>query len=85
MLALPALGAPPAGAPPPFRGPVSAGTLVAGSGHVRAALVSQAAVMRVLAVFHGRSAYSGVLWAPDERQLVATSEDACVAVFNWFY
>jgi hypothetical protein len=85
VLALPALAAPPPGAPAaPLRGPVNAGTYVALSGQVRAALVSQAAVMHVVAVFHGRAPYSAVAWAPDERQLVATGEDACVSVFNFF-
>ena len=81
ILSLPAMGAAPPGA---FRGPVNAGTFVATSGHVRAALVSQASVMKVIAVFHGRASYSTVAWAPDERQVIATSDDACVAVFNWF-
>lgn len=81
VLSLSAIGAAPPGS---FRGPVNAGTFVATSGHVRAALVSQASVMKVLAVFNGRAAYTTVAWAPDERQIIATSDDACLAVFNWF-
>ena len=66
------------------RGPVNAGTYTDLSGTVRSALVSQAAVMRLLAVFHGRACYADVRWAPDERQLVAVSEDGCLSVFNFY-
>jgi hypothetical protein len=66
------------------RGPVNAGTFTDLSGTVRPALVSQAAVMRLMAVFYGRACYADVRWTPDERQIVAVGDDACLSVFNFY-
>jgi WD40 repeat protein len=71
-------------APPARRGPVNAGTYTDLSGTVRSALVSQVAVMRLLAVFYGRAGYADVRWTPDERQIVGVSDDACLSVFNFY-
>lgn len=84
ILSIPALVAAAAGTAPSFRGPVNAGTYTDASGHVRPALVSQAAVMKVVAFFFGRAHYASIAWSVDERQIIAVSSDACISVFNWF-
>jgi hypothetical protein len=68
----------------PHRGPVNAGTFSDLSGALRPALVSQAAVMRLLSCFRSGASYSDVRWAPDERQVVGVGSDATVQVFNFF-
>jgi WD40 repeat protein len=54
------------------------------SGTVRPSITSPASHMTLASFYYGASPYTDVKWAPDERQLVVTAADACIAVFNWY-
>jgi len=59
-------------------------TFVDHAGKPRTAITSPAAAMGIAAFHYGGRAtcYTDVQWAPDERQLVLTSVDACISVVN---
>ena len=59
-------------------------TFVDHSGKPRTAITSPASAMAIVAFHYGGRAtcYTDVQWAPDERQLVLTSVDACISVVN---
>jgi WD40 repeat protein len=54
------------------------------SGTVRQQVTSPASHMRVAAAFVGGTPYTGIQWAPDEKQLVAAGGDGSMTVFNWY-
>lgn len=89
-----ASAAPPAAAPP--AGPAGRGRGAGATGgdgsagwgaapHVLAAASrSSVTSMALVAAFRGFSPYTGVRWSPDRKQIIASAEDACIGVFNFF-
>lgn len=47
-------------------------------------IVSPAVRMQLLSAFSRGTFYTSIQWAPDEKQLIVTSQDSSVSLFNWY-
>jgi hypothetical protein len=55
------------------------------SGTIRPALKSSlAGSLGIVAVHLARSVFTGIAWTADERQVLATSTDSSISVFNFY-
>jgi WD40 repeat protein len=72
-------------APAPLSRPMTLPVFTDPSGTIRPALKSSlAGSLGIVAVHLARSVFTGIAWTADERQVLATSTDSSISVFNFY-